>query len=92
MDSFIAPGYENILAKATMATVWAAQLRVSEYTSKVTADIQAGDDDHNLHHNGVLVQEDRLNVIFASDKSSQKCKERFIAWDNVPINKFKELL
>ena len=92
LDSFIVPGYENILAKATMATVWAAQLRVSEYTSKLTADIQAGDNDHNLHHNGVLVQKDGLTVIFASDKSSQKCKERFITWDGIPINNFKELL
>ena len=92
LDSFIAPGYENILAKATMATVWAAQLRVLEYTSKLTADIQAGDDDHNLRHNGVLVQEDGLTVIFVSDKSSRKCKERFITWDGVPIDNFKELL
>ena len=72
LDSFIVPGYKNILAKATMATVWAAQLRVSEYTSRLIADIEAGDNDHNLHQNGVLIQEDGITVIFASDKSSHK--------------------
>ena len=75
-----------------MATAWAAQLRVSEYTSRLIADIQAGNKDHNLCHNGVLILEDGITVIFASDKSSHKCKERFITWDSIPIDNFKELL
>ena len=91
MDLFLAQGYENTLAKATMATAWAAQLRVSEYSSKLVADIRAGKD-HNLHHNGILMEEDGMTVIFGSDKSSKQCKEHFIPWNNVPINNFKEII
>ena len=91
LDSFIAPGYENTLAKATLATAWAAQLRVSEYSSKLVADVRSGDD-HNLKQNNVLVQKDGLTVIFSSDKTSSQRKERFIPWDNVPIEGFKGLM
>ena len=91
LDLFLAQGYENTLAKAMVATAWAAQLRVSEYSSKLVVDIQAGDD-HNLHHNGILVEDDDMTVIFASDKSSKQHKECFIPWDNVPINNFKEII
>ena len=92
LDAFITPGYENTLEKATLATAWAAQLRVSEYTSKLMAHIQAGEDDHNLSSNGVLVQDNGITLIFVSDKTSHHSKERFITWDSVPIDKFKELL
>ena len=69
LDAFIAPGYENILAKATLVMAWVAQLRVSEYTSKLTAHTQARVDDHNLSSNGILVQ-DGMTLIFVSDKTS----------------------
>ena len=84
-------GYENLLAKVTLATAWAAQLHVSEYSSSLVADIRAGDDP-NLRRDNVLVQTDRLTVIFISDKTSLQCKECFIPWENVPIDNFKEIL
>ena len=91
LDSFIAQGYENMLTKATLATAWAAQLRVSEYSSKLVADVRSGDD-HNLKQNSVLVQNNGLTVIFSSDKTSSQCKEHFISWDNVPIEGFQKLM
>ena len=84
-------GYKLILAKAVMVTAWAAQLRVSEYSSPLVADIRAGED-HNLQRDHVLVQPDGLTVIFMSDKTSLQRKERFIAWDNLPITHCKEIL
>ena len=79
------------MAKATLATAWAAQLRVSEYTSKLVADIQSGDD-HNLKSHHVLIQEDGLTLIFSSAKASKQRKERFIQWDRIPIPTFKTLM
>ena len=84
-------GYKLILAKAVMVTAWAAQLRVSEYSSPLVADVRAGED-HNLQRDHVLVQPDGLTVIFMSDKTSLHRKERFIAWDNLPITNCKEIL
>ena len=91
LDLFLTPGYENTLAKAMLATAWAAQLHVSEYSSSLVADIQAGDD-HNLHQNNVLMEKDGLTVIFASDKTSLQCKEHFIPWGNAPINNFQQIM
>ena len=91
LDLFLTPGYKNTLTKATLATAWAAQLCVSEYSSSLVVDIQAGDD-HNLCQNNVLVEKDGLTVIFASDKTSLQHKERFILWENVPINNFQQIM
>ena len=91
LDAFLAPGYKNILAKATLATAWAAQLRVSEYTSKLVADMRSGED-HNLKSHHILIQDDGLTVIFSSDKTSKQRKERFIQWDKIPIAGFKKLM
>ena len=91
LDAFLAPGYENILAKATLATAWAAQLRVSEYTCKLVADMRSGDD-HNLKSHHILIQDDGLTVIFSSEKTSKQRKERFIQWDKIPITGFKKLM
>ena len=91
LDLFLAQGYKNTLAKATMATTWAAQLCVSEYSSKLVADIRPGKD-HNLHHNEILVEEDGMTVIFASDKSFKQRKEHFIPWSSVPINNFRKII
>ena len=71
IDVVLTSGYENILAKATLATAWSAQLRVSEYTSKLVADIQSGED-HNLKSHHVLIQEDGLTLIFSSAKASKQ--------------------
>ena len=87
----MALGYENILAKATLAMAWAAQLRVSEYTSKLVVDIRSGDD-HNLQSHNILIQDDGLMVIFSSDKTSKQRKERFIQWNKIPITGYKELM
>ena len=84
-------GYENILAKATMVTAWDAQLRVSEYSSSLVADLRAGDD-HNLCRDHVLVQPDGLTVIFMSDKTSFQHKECFVAWESIPIINCKEII
>ena len=92
LDAFIAPGYENILVKAMLARAWAAQLRVSEYTSKLTAHTHARINEHNLSSNGILVQEDGMTLVFVSDKTSWQCKERFLPWNSVPINNFKTLI
>ena len=91
LDAYLVQGYENTLAKATLATAWAAQLRVSEYSSKLVVDVHSGDN-HNLKQNNVLVQTDGLTVIFASDKTSSQCKERFIAWADMPIEGFQQLM
>ena len=92
LDLFLS-GYEKVLAKATLATAWAAQLRVSEYSSNLVADIQAGDD-HNLCRDNILIENDGLTVIFVSNKTSSQRKEHFILWTNVPIvisNKFYKI-
>ena len=74
-----------------MITAWAAQLRVSEYSSTLVADLRAGDD-HNLRRNHVLIQPDGLTVIFMSDKTSLQCKEHFVTWESIPITNCKEIL
>ena len=91
LDLFLTPGYENTLAKATMATAWAAQLRISEYSSKLVGDVRAGDD-LNLRQNNVVVQEDGLTVIFSSDKTSSQRRERFIEVKNIPLCNFKQIM
>ena len=70
LDNFLAKGYENTLTKAVLTISWAGQLRVSEYTTKIVADINAGHEDHNLGSGGVLVQEDGITLIFMSEKTS----------------------
>ena len=91
LDLFLTPGYKNKLAKAMLATAWAAQLRVSEYSSSLVADMTAGDD-HNLRENNVLLEKDGLTVIFASDKTSSQHKEHFIPWENVPIDNVQQIM
>ena len=90
LDLFLS-GYEKVLAKATLTTAWAVQLRVSEYSSNLVADIRVGDD-HNLRRDNVFIENDGLTVIFVSDKTSSQCKEHFILWKNVPIANFQTIL
>ena len=92
IDKFLAKGYENTLAKVVLAISWAGQLRVSEYTTKIVADINAGHEGHNLGGGGVLVQEDGITLIFMLEKTSRKWRERFIEYDTVPIQNFREIM
>ena len=56
------------------------------------ADINAGHDDHNLGGGGVLVQDDGITLIFMSEKTSRKRRERFIEYDTVPLQNFREIM
>ena len=92
LDKFLKPGYENTLARAVLSLAWAAQLRVSEYTSKKIADVYAGLDDHNLGANEIMLQDDGVTLIFLSGKSARRRQERFLEYKSVPIPKFRQIL
>ena len=91
IDKFLTKGYENMMGKAVLCTAWAGQLRVSEYTSKRVAYINAGQD-HNLGAGGIVVQNDGITIIFMSEKTSRKRRERFIDYTTVPIPEFKAIM
>ena len=91
IDKFLIKGYENTMVKAVLCTAWAGQLRVSEYTSKRVAYINAGHD-HNLGAGGIVVQDDGITIIFMSKKTSRKRRECFIDYATVPIPEFKAIM
>ena len=92
VDKLWEKGYENSLAKAALATAWVAQLRVSEYTSTIANDEEAGVSDHNLRSNHILLSDKGMTFILLTDKTGVMRKERFVAWEKCGFDQYKDIM